>query len=137
LISLGLVLLIFWGLGLRTYALDVAVIESEMVDTAIWISENIDQNDLIAAHDIGALGYYAQRPLIDLAGLVSPEVIPILRDEQGLEAVLNARWVDYLVTFPGWYPYLADRSVEVFSTQAEFSPMLGGENMTVYRWLVP
>ena len=136
-ISLGFVLVIFWGLGLRTYALDVAIIESEMVDTAIWVSENTEQDDLIAAHDIGALGYYAQRPLLDLAGLVSPEVIPILRDEKSLEAVLDDQKADYLVTFPGWYPYLVSRSVEVYSTQAEFSPKLGGENMSVYRWLVP
>jgi len=31
-------------------------------------------DDLIAAHDIGAIGYFAPRPILDLAGLISPDV---------------------------------------------------------------
>ena len=137
LILIVLVLVSFWSLGLRAYALDVAVIESEMVDASLWVAGNTEPDALIAAHDIGALGYYAQRPLLDLAGLISPQVIPFMLDERKLEALLNSQGADYLVTFPGWYPYLVSRAEPLYATNGIFSPILGGENMTIYRWIGP
>lgn len=133
-VSAGLVLGAFWWLGGRAYARDVAVIESEMVTAAQWIAQNTPPEALIAAHDIGAVGYFSDRQLIDLAGLVSPEVIPFIRDEQQLARLLDEKGADYLMTFPGWYPQLTRRGELVFSTQGAFSPQQGGENMQVYRW---
>jgi hypothetical protein len=137
LISLGIVSLLFWFLGARSYAQDVAIIESNMVVTAHWVSENTDPEALIAAHDIGALGYFGGRKLLDLAGLVSPEVVPFIRNEAKLETYLDDSHADYLVTFPGWYPHLVCRGRLVFSSGGEFSPASGGENMAVYQWLPP
>ncbi len=136
-ISAGIILAAFWFLGLQAYAKDVAVIESEMVRTAHWVAENTEQDALVAAHDIGALGYYGDRQLIDLAGLVSPEVIPFIRDEAKLGLHISERGAQYLVTFPGWYPQLTLSSVIIYKTEQEFSPAMGGENMTVYRWNGP
>jgi hypothetical protein len=133
-ISSGAILLVFWILGLRAYAMDVAVIESEMVDTATWVRVYTDDSSLVAAHDIGALGFYANRDLLDLAGLVSPEVIPIIRDESALSDHITEAGADYLVTFPGWYPDLVNKSELVYQTKGEFSPTMGGENMSVYEW---
>jgi hypothetical protein len=92
---------------------------------------------LVAAHDIGALGFFTGRPLLDLAGLVSPQVIPFIRDEQRLEAFLDDQGAEYLVTFPAWYRHLTQRGSPVFSSQGIFSPAMGGENMAVYRWPRP
>jgi hypothetical protein len=125
---------VFWYLGAQAYARDVAFIESEMVAAADWVRENTRGEALIAAHDIGAMGYFGERELLDLAGLVDPTVIPYIRDEQALEALLDARRVDYLVTFPGWYPQLISGGTQVFTTNGTFSPLAGGENMTVYLW---
>lgn len=114
--------------------MDVAVIESEMVETAHWIKENTGADSLIAAHDIGALGFFSDRKLVDLAGLVSPEVIPFIRDENALREHLNSEGADYLVTFPGWYPELTSAYPLIYQTGGEFSPLMGGENMAVYKW---
>jgi hypothetical protein len=132
--ALGAVLGLFWVIGARTYADDVAIIETEMVTTAQWVAKNTPPDALIAAHDIGALGYFGQRDLLDLAGLVSPEVIPFIRDEMALERYLDAQNADYLVTFPDWYPHLSSEGERIFRTNGQYSPALGGENMTVYRW---
>jgi hypothetical protein len=105
-----------------------------MVATAHWVARNTDQDALIAAHDIGALGYFAGRRLLDLAGLVSPEVIPFIRDEARLAAYLDERQADYLVTFPGWYPALVAGANPVYRSTGNASPAQGGENMVVYRW---
>jgi hypothetical protein len=132
--ALGAVLGLFWIIGARTYAQDVAIIESEMVTTARWLAQNTPPHALIAAHDIGALGYFGQRDLLDLAGLVSPEVIPFIRDEAALERYLDAKNADYLVTFPDWYPILSAKGEKIFQTTSQYSPAQGGENMAVYRW---
>lgn len=126
--------LAFLIVGARVYARDVAIIESEMVQTARWISSHTEPEALIAAHDIGALGYFGQRELVDLAGLVSPEVIPFMRDEARLAQFLNERGADYLMTFPDWYPELVQEIEPVYVTDARFSPNAGGENMVVYKW---
>ncbi len=52
--------------------------------TSLWVHAHTDSADLIAAHDIGALGYFGGRPILDLAGLVNPEVIPFIRDQEKL-----------------------------------------------------
>jgi hypothetical protein len=131
-VSIGLVCLVFWLLGAHAYARDVAFIESEMVAAAQWIAENTEADDLIAVHDIGALGYFGQRDLLDLAGLVSPEVIPFIRDEEKLLDWISARNADYLVTFPTWYPIMTRDLNSIWSTGGTFSQAFDGENMVVY-----
>ena len=46
---------------------------SSLVREAVaqWLDRNTPPNALIAAHDIGAMGYFARRPPLDLAGLIS------------------------------------------------------------------
>jgi hypothetical protein len=129
-LTIAITQLAFVVIGARAYATDVAVIEGEMVSVARWLDANAGPNDLIAAHDIGAIGYFARRPLIDLAGLVSPEVIPFIRDEDQLWAHIQQRGAVYLVTFPSWYPQMTRRAglAPSFEGNAE-SP----EHMTVYR----
>jgi hypothetical protein len=122
---------------MESYNQDVRIIESEMVDTAKWVAINIPGNELIATHDVGALGYFGDHKLVDMAGLISPEVIPFLRNEAALTDYLDSKGVSYLVTFPDFYPTLTSGLQPVFSTGAPYSPAQGGTNMVVYRWLGP
>jgi hypothetical protein len=133
-LSIAAVWIAFQIMGAITYADDVAIIETEMVSTARWIDSNTDPDAVIAAHDIGALGYFGQRDIIDLAGLISPEVIPFIRDESQLAAFLNEKQAEYLVTFPGWYPKLVSQGTLIHQSSSKFSPDAGGENMEVLRW---
>ncbi len=137
LVSAVVIFIAFWWIGARAYARDVAIIESEMVTIAHWVAENTSSDALVATHDIGALGYFANRPLLDLAGLISPEVIPHLWDDESLGEYMDARGADYVVTFPGWYPNMTAPLTPIFQTDAPYSPDLGGENMAVYVWRTP
>lgn len=128
------VLLGFVVLGARSYAEDVAIIETEMVDTALWLRASTDADALIAVHDIGAVGYFSERRILDLAGLVTPELIPFLRDEERLRTYLDDQQVDYLVVFPDWYESLENGKEVVYRSQGIYAPKAGGENMAVYRW---
>lgn len=134
LVSMIGVQLVFGIKGAVSYGQDVAIIESEMVATAQWMNENTPSDAIIAAHDIGAIGYFSQRRILDLAGLVSPEVIPFIRDETRLAAYLDEQHASYLVTFPGWYPYLVTLAMPVYQSSSNFAIQAGGENMVVYRW---
>jgi ABC-type Zn2+ transport system substrate-binding protein/surface adhesin len=104
-----------------------------MVVSAKWVAENVPSGDIIAAHDIGALGYFDNHELIDLAGLVSPEVIPFIRDEEKLATYLDEEGVSYLIAFPEFYPMLSEQAKPAFVTDG-LGPDLGGENMIVYHW---
>jgi hypothetical protein len=136
LLAFALVSAAFWGLGAKAYQSDVQIIESEMVQTAHWINQNTPPEALIAAHDIGALGYFGQRKILDMAGLISPDVIPLMGNDARLKAWLLASHAKYLIIAPGWgYPDLV-RSLtvtRVYSTNAPYSPAAGGENMVVYQ----
>jgi len=136
-ISGMIVLLMFWFLGARAYGKDVGFIQSEMVAVAKWVDANTEPDAIIAAHDIGALGYWGNREILDLAGLISPEVIPFIRDEYKIKQYLDEHQANYLATFPGWYPYLSSLGEKIHQSNGKISIELGGENMTVYRWITP
>jgi hypothetical protein len=113
------------------------LIESEIVRTARWVAENLPEDALVAAHDIGALGYFDSHELIDLAGLVSPEVIPFIRDETRLAAYLDQQGVDYLIAVPDFDPQMTRDAEVAFVTRNPVTLVLGHENMAVYRWNGP
>ena len=134
-ISLLVLVPAFTLIGAQAYGRDVRIIESEMVATAHWLAEHTGPHDLLAAHDIGAIGYFTQRPLIDLAGLITPEIIPIIREEAALLQFIKVRQAEYLVTFPSWYPELTSQPdlQLIYSTDAPWAPQAGADNMSVYR----
>ena len=134
-LSFGLLALIFLLLGLNAFRKDVAFVNGEMVDVALWINENTPADAQIAAHDIGAIGYFAQRQLIDLAGLISPEVISFLDDESDVIEFIRESEADFLVTAPGWtYEDLtnSDETKLLFVTELAWTRDQGLNNMAVY-----
>ena len=124
--------LAFTYIGARQNANDVFWIESEMVATARWVSQNIPSDARLAVHDIGALGFYVENPIVDMAGLITPEVVPFIRDESRLAQYLDSNSVDYFITFPSFYPQLTSERQLLYKAGSEFSQL--GENMGVYRW---
>jgi len=130
--SLILVTVMFLFLGAQAYARDARIIETEMVAVAHWLGAKTPPGTIIAAHDIGAIGYFTGRPLVDLAGLITPEVIPFIRDETALLEFALREGAEYLVTFPGWYPQLTQSLPQVYQTHAPWAVEAGGDNMAVY-----
>jgi hypothetical protein len=133
-------LAIFLFFGAQAYANDVAFIQGEMVDVAHWLARNTPPDAVIATHDIGAIGYFAERPLLDLAGLLSPELTPLLSDEIALAQYVVNSEADYLVTAPGW-PYRAvtesDAAIFVYTTSFNWTKEQELNNMTVYELAPP
>lgn len=127
-------------LGAPAYAQDVTFIETEMVATARWLADHTAPDAVIAAHDIGALGYFAPRPLVDLAGLVSPDVLPYMHDVEALHAYILASGAQYMVVFPAWsetYARLVSRPdyfpIWSAAEQPDYQPLSDLGPMTVYE----
>jgi hypothetical protein len=122
---------LFWVIGASVYAQDVRLINGEMVTAAHWIAANIPADTPLATHDIGAVGYFAPRPLFDLAGLVSPEVIPIILQPEALMQRMQQRGIQYIMASPPQLPAVVTdpRLCPLYTTPGQPSPI----HMTVYR----
>jgi hypothetical protein len=57
-----------------------------------WCRDHTPPGTEIAIPDIGAFGYYADRPVVDLAGLVTPAITPLLRRYPYDDLVTNLRF---------------------------------------------
>jgi hypothetical protein len=134
-VALLVLALAFLVLGGRAYATDRCIIQQEMVDVALWLRAHAPPDALVAAHDIGALGYWAQRPLLDLAGLIDPEVIPVMRDQDRLIEYVLDRQANYLVVFPSWYPAVVQdpRLTPIYPAETDALREYGSDHMTIYR----
>lgn len=130
---LGVLCIAFSFIGARQNAYDVYWIESEMVATAKWVQQNIQPTALLAVHDIGALGYYVPNPIIDLAGLITPDVVPFIRDEKRLAQYLDETSSDYLIVFRSDYPNLTAQRTPIFVSGQEPGPVEFDNDMYVYR----
>jgi hypothetical protein len=79
------------------------------LSVATFLKENVGPTELVAAEDIGYMGYYSGKRILDRDGLVSPEAAPYNRsgDYGGLIRDFRPRWV---VAAPGMptTPFLAD-----------------------------
>jgi len=138
--TFAVLLLGFMLLGGQQYAQEVAFIEGEMVATAHWLAENTPPDALVAAHDIGAIGYFAERPLLDLAGLITPEIIPLLADENELADYVRKSQAAYLVTAPGWrYESITNQESVTLLFDADFvwTRENGLNNTAVYQLNLP
>ncbi len=121
--------------GPGVLARDVSIINEEMVASARWLDANIAPQDFLAVHDIGAVAYFTPRPILDIAGLVSPQVVNIVNDADALWALMQAQNAEYLMAFPDQIPGddpTDPRLCEVFSTGGEAAIAAGGGNMAVY-----
>jgi hypothetical protein len=124
--------IVFTFFGARQNAHDAYWIESEMVETAKWVQQNVPPDALLAVHDIGALGYYVPNPIVDLAGLITPDVVPFIRDEARLETYLVETSSDYLIVFRSDYPNLTAGRVAVYVAGQEAGPVEFENDMRVY-----
>jgi hypothetical protein len=135
-LSTIVVYLIFAVWGIQIYRVDVAIIDGEMVAAAHWIRDNLPEDELLAIHDIGAVGYFAPRPMLDVAGLVSPEVIPLIDNPDAMWSYLQENGADYFFGFPDQIPGRNPddpRLCFVYSTDAKITQEIGQPNMVLYR----
>ncbi len=145
LLALALALGLFSvGRGAGIYAANVRYINEYQVATAFWLREHTPPGAVVATHDIGAIGYFGDRQVLDLGGLTQPEIVPLLSDQQALVAYLKQQRVGYVVMFPDWFPQprlllLAVQNREVYRVHDPSIAAIGGSDLVTYRtdWGMP
>ncbi|HEX2914243.1 MAG TPA: hypothetical protein VH186_25820 [Chloroflexia bacterium] len=134
---IGLIVLYSWFTGSLAYQFDVKFINDEQVRIGHWLAANTAPEAVVATHDIGAIGYFSQRKIVDTAGLVSPEFVKIVTDHQAILNKLNKLRVNYFAMLPSWYPDLYEQlekqGIKVFQPQETYLEQFGEKNMVVYK----
>lgn len=123
-------------IGLNVYRTDVAIIDQEMVAQSLYIAENVPRDELLVIYDIGAVGYNTSRPLLDMAGLVSPEVIPLIDNPASLWNVIRERDGLWMLAFNYQIPKPVPPGISLciaHETANEITLIQGGDPMILYR----
>ena len=69
-----------------------------------WLAANTPPGSRVGTPEVGYIAYYSRRPILDLAGLCSPEVIPYLR-RRDYEGIVRDKQPDFIaLTLEGRRP---------------------------------
>ncbi len=96
------------------YAEQCKYIYDRQVKTAMWLKENTKEDDILGVHDIGAIGFYSGRKLVDVAGLVTPYLNERLIEKnysQLMTDYLKENGVSYVAFLREWYRPVNQKSL--------------------------
>ena len=132
----SLLVFVFWVNGTRAYVLEVRTIESQHMMVAEWLRTHTPPDAVIATQDIGVLAYFADRPLIDMAGLTDPAVVPIMHQPASMAAYIRQHGGDYVVIFPSYYTQLIeDQNLKLVFVSDKFDfHELGADPLAVFQF---
>ncbi|MEO5618823.1 MAG: hypothetical protein ABIS67_13735, partial [Candidatus Eisenbacteria bacterium] len=96
-------------------------LERSLIHWGRWFRENTPPSTIIGSPDIGAIGYFSKRRVLDLAGLVTPDMVPLLERETPERIVEEFRFAS--VARPD---FLVDRAPrgEALTTRSRFAACL-------------
>jgi hypothetical protein len=119
------------------YAWGVQNINAMQVHLGHWVDAHTPTGATLAVNDVGAIAFFSRRPVIDLMGLVTPEIRAYRRDgEAGVIRYVDERCPDYLIIFPAWFPKLAarpERYREIYRVRLGRNEVSGADTMVVYE----
>lgn len=88
------------------YAEQTHHISIRQVAAAKWLKDNTPEGSIIATHDVGAIAYYSNRKIVDVAGLINPEFIKKLLDKDFsvfMIEQMKKEKVNYISFLREWY----------------------------------
>jgi hypothetical protein len=86
-----------------SYAESCKYITDRQVATARWIHDRLPERAVVATHDVGAIGFYSGRRIVDCMGLVSPQMIPQIGNLNALIASLRTSGVTHIAVLRNWF----------------------------------
>lgn len=95
-----------------------------------WFRTHTYPKDSVAYIEVGYLGYYTDNRIIDLAGLVTPGIVPHIKSE-GFSGGFWGAQPDYYIYFPFFHPLLGSiNASEAFARQyRECARIPAGHNL--------
>ena len=134
-LSLFSMVFLLWINGASDFAYRVQLYDRVHIQAAKWIVKNTSPKAVIATHDIGIIGYYTGRQIVDLAGLITPEIVPIMNDPQKVADYVRSKQVTYLIVYSGYHRKLLSAldARLVFSPDAKELRAVGVEPFEIYE----
>jgi hypothetical protein len=75
-----------------------------------WLAIHTPKQSTVGTLEVGIIGYYSQRPMVDFAGLIQPEIALELKGEATYEEAASRAiqhyQPNYLILFAGSFPKL-------------------------------
>ena len=134
--------LMYYGIFAIAIGRNTENINDQQVKIAKWFLVNVPREDTIALNDIGAITYLTKNHIVDMAGLVTPEVLRYrtYRWEDNLDSLfylLKKNNVTYIAVYDHWYEGFLKRFSKnfqkVYSAYLQENTICGGFEMNVYR----
>lgn len=117
-------------------------INSQQVKLAEWVRNNVGRNETIALNDIGAITFLNKNKIIDMAGLVTPEILKYRTytwddNLDSINYLLKKNNVSYIIIYDEWFKEYLNKygSTLTYVTSAvlEDNTICGGIEMKVYK----
>jgi hypothetical protein len=140
---LFIILAVIWVFqGISTYNQSLATDKRVNLYRSVgeWLRNNTGQNTRVGAVEVGIIGYYAERPMVDFAGLIQPDVALQMRPDTTYQD--TARWAirqykpDYLALNPVIFPDLMKDYVDKRCSMLRYfkaQDYQSNQDMAVYR----
>lgn len=126
-IALSCFALVGVGIWMNNYQDCVANINDQHVAASEWIEKNAKERDIIAAQDVGAIGYFTKKNVIDLVGLVSPDMYTAQRDQKEVWKKAREKGANLFFIYtrlnPSFYEYAKD-SLELVAEWRVAPPLI-------------
>ncbi|MBL8006616.1 MAG: hypothetical protein JNJ56_03735 [Ignavibacteria bacterium] len=117
-------------------------INNQQVKLARWVNENVPREETIAVNDIGAIGFINKNKIIDMAGLITPEILRYrtYNWKDNLDSVnylLKKNNVNYIIIYDEWFKEFLNQNRDnltfITSAYLEDNTICGGKEMKIYK----
>ena len=103
-----------------------------------WLKTNLKPSDTLAMDDIGAIGYYLNRPVIDLTGLVTPAIWPLEHDQDSVWRAARSMGANVFIIYRRLNPTFYQEHQDSLILQRDFPvrlPLTSAADtvMSIYR----
>jgi hypothetical protein len=129
--------------GFGRYLTSCANVRDSNVALARWLGPRLPPAALLAVNDVGAFKYLLPNRILDLVGLMTPEVTARRKAAavrgvgfgDVLVELLEERRPDFVIVFPAWFPFPAgnpERFHLLRTVEIRDNITMGGEMIALY-----
>lgn len=121
---------------------NVQNINSQQGTIGNWLKANLPDEKAFGMNDIGIITFTTKKYVVDMAGLVTPEIFRFQKmsyedGTRSLFRLLKDKGVNYIIIYPDWFEYImqhhASAFEKVYSARLEKNTICGGIEMFVYK----
>ena len=85
-----------------------------------WLRQNMRPSDTLAVDDVGTIGYFLNKPVIDLTGLMTPTLWPLQHDQDSLWHMARKMGANLFVIYRRLNPTFYEHYKDSLVLQQEF-----------------